>query len=65
MSTAPPEEAGVEALRGRFEALGEDLPRIVLFLFEARDGELLDATLDRIPRTAAECRGASCGEESR
>jgi len=46
---------GLEALRGRFEASGRALPRIALFLFGARDGELLAATLERIPEAAAEC----------
>ena len=54
-SAVPPDEDGVEALRGRSPEAGRELPRIALFLFEARDGELLAATLERIPKAAAEC----------
>jgi len=54
-SAAAPDEAGVEELRGRFEASGQELPRIALFLFEAQDSGLLAATLERIPTAAAEC----------
>ena len=50
-----PDEPSVEELRRRFEASGQKLPRIALFLFEVREGELLAATLERIPRAAAEC----------
>lgn len=54
-SAMPPDEDAAPALRGRFEASGRELPRIALFLFEARDGELLAATLERIPSAAAKC----------
>jgi len=49
------DDASVETLRGHFEASGRKLPRIALFLFEVHDGELLSATLERVPSAAAEC----------
>ena len=35
-SAVPQHDDGVEVLRGRFEASGQVLPRIALFLFEAQ-----------------------------
>jgi len=53
-SAAAPGEDGAPAAPRRSPEAGGGLPRIALFLFEARDGELLAATLERIPRAAAE-----------
>ncbi len=51
-SRVRPDHEHVEGIRRRRKELGDDSPRIGLFLFECTDAELLRQTLERIPDAA-------------
>jgi 2-polyprenyl-3-methyl-5-hydroxy-6-metoxy-1,4-benzoquinol methylase len=49
-----PDRAHVEGIRRHRKELGQESPRVALFLFECADSEALRQTIERIPEAAAE-----------
>jgi 2-polyprenyl-3-methyl-5-hydroxy-6-metoxy-1,4-benzoquinol methylase len=53
-AAARPEHAHVEGIRRHRKEVGDESPRIALFLFDCADSETLRQTVERIPEVAAE-----------